>query len=209
MAGASSAPPAATSERLASGIPIFAPFAATIRSHASAISIPPATAKPSIAAISGLRDARWAMPAKPRSPNHGDSPLTNAPRSIPALKKPPAPVSTPTDRPSSESSSSSAPATPSATAPLTALRTSGRLSVINRMLPRRSVSTTSESFMAASYAANRVRSGSRSPRSTARSTSTQSIPRACASTRACGLMTCAASTPRQESMAGSRRIRSR
>ena len=60
--------------------------------------MPPATAKPSIAAISGLRDARWAMPAKPRSPNHGDSPLTNAPRSMPAQKKPPAPVSTPTDR---------------------------------------------------------------------------------------------------------------
>jgi hypothetical protein len=67
-------------------MPIFAPFAATIRSHASATSRPPASAKPSIAAISGLRAARWAMPAKPRSPNHGDSPLTNAPRSMPALK---------------------------------------------------------------------------------------------------------------------------
>ena len=33
--------------------------------------MPPATAKPSIAAISGLRAARCAMPAKPRSPNHG------------------------------------------------------------------------------------------------------------------------------------------
>ncbi len=63
--------------------------------------MPPATAKPSIAAISGLRDARWAIPAKPRSPNQGASPLTNAPRSIPAQKKPPAPVSTPTDRLSS------------------------------------------------------------------------------------------------------------
>ena len=36
-------------------------------------------------------------------------------------------------------------------------------------------------------AAKSVRSGSRSPRSTARSTSTQPIPRASASTRACGL----------------------
>jgi hypothetical protein len=61
----------------------------------------------------------------------------------------------------------------------------------------------------ASYAANSLSSGSRSPRSTARSTSTQSMPRACASTRACGLIRCAASTPRQEPSAGSRRIRSR
>ena len=82
----SSAPPAATSERLASGMPMRAPLAATMRSHDRAISRPPASAKPSTAAISGLRDARWAMPAKPLSPNHGDSPFTNAPRSMPALK---------------------------------------------------------------------------------------------------------------------------
>src|SRR5256885_12913648 len=44
-----------------------------------------------------------------RSPNQADSPLTNAPRSIPALKKPPAPVSTPTESSSSSSSSSKAP----------------------------------------------------------------------------------------------------
>ena len=103
--------------------------------------MPPATAKPSIAAISGLREARWAIPAKPRSPNQGDSPLTNAPRSMPAQKNPPAPVSTPTDRPSSSSSSSRAPATPAATAALTAFRTSGRLSVISSTFPRRSVRT--------------------------------------------------------------------
>src|SRR5437763_1583547 len=139
----SSAPPAATSERLTSGIPIFAPLAATIRSQASAISMPPARAKPSTAAINGLREARWVKPAKPRSPNQADSPLTNAPRSIPALKKPPAPVSTPTESSSSSSSSSRAPATPAASAALTALRTSGRLSVINRTLPRRSVITAS------------------------------------------------------------------
>src|SRR6516165_4831383 len=137
----SSAPPAATSERLASGIPSFAPFAATIRSQERAISIPPATANPSIAAISGLRAARWAIPAKPRSPNHGDSPLTNAPRSMPALKNPPAPVTTPTSRFSSPSSSSSAPPTPAASAAFTEFRTSGRLSVITRALPRRSATT--------------------------------------------------------------------
>ena len=56
---------------------------------------------------------------------------------------------------------------------------------------------------------NSVSSGSRSPRSTARSTTTHSIPRAAASTEACGLICCAASTPRQSLNAGSRRIRSR
>ena len=59
------------------------------------------------------------------------------------------------------------------------------------------------------YAANSFSSGSRSPRSTSRSTSTHSIPRACASTRAWGLIRCAASTPRQAPSAGSRRMRSR
>src|SRR5215212_8553208 len=52
-----SAPPAATSERLASGIPMRASRAATMRSQASAISNPPATAKPSMAAMSGLSAA--------------------------------------------------------------------------------------------------------------------------------------------------------
>src|SRR5204863_412751 len=148
----SSAPPAATSERLASGMPILAPLAATIRSQARAISIPPATAKPSTAAISGLRDARWALPAKPRAPNQGDSPLTNAPRSMPALKNPPVPVSTPTDRSSSSSSWSSAPATPAASAALTAFRTSGLFSVISRTLPRVSARTGSAVTVLASVA---------------------------------------------------------
>src|SRR5947209_324619 len=144
----SSAPPAATSERLASGMPSLAPLAATIRSHASAISSPPARAKPSIAAISGLREARWVIPAKPRSPNQGDSPFTNAPRSMPAEKNPPAPVSTPTARLSSPSSSSSAPPTPAASAALTAFLTSGRLRVMSRTFPRRSASTGSEATAA-------------------------------------------------------------
>src|SRR3954451_19763129 len=137
----SRAPPAATSERLTSGTPSFASRAATMRSQASALSSPPATAKPSTAAISGLRDARWTMPAKPRSPPHGRSPVTNALRSIPAQKKPPAPVRTPTLRPSSASSSSSPAAIPSASGRLTALRASGRLSVMTRTLSRRSVRT--------------------------------------------------------------------
>ena len=62
---------------------------------------------------------------------------------------------------------------------------------------------------AGGYAPNSVSAGSRSPRSTARSTSTQRMPRASASTRACGFTTCAASTPRHSPSAGSSRIRSR
>jgi hypothetical protein len=57
--------------------------------------------------------------------------------------------------------------------------------------------------------AKSVSSGSRSPRSAARSTSTQRIPRASARVAACGLIACAASTPRQSALAGSIRIRSR
>src|SRR5437763_8608237 len=81
------------------------------------------------------------MPAKPRSPTQGRSPVTNALRSIPALKPSPAPVRTPTARSPSASSLSRAAATPSASARLIALRASGRLSVISRTLPRRSVRT--------------------------------------------------------------------
>ena len=56
---------------------------------------------------------------------------------------------------------------------------------------------------------NSVRSGSFSPRTTARSTSTHAMPRDSASTLACGLICWAASTPRQSAIAGSRRMRSR
>ena len=49
-------PPApAMSPRLTSGTPNRVPFEATIRSQESTISKPPATAKPSTAAMSGLR----------------------------------------------------------------------------------------------------------------------------------------------------------
>ncbi len=57
--------------------------------------------------------------------------------------------------------------------------------------------------------AKRVRSGSRSPRRTWRSTSTQSIPRDSARTRAWGLIDCAARIPRQRPKLGSVQIRSR
>src|SRR4051794_26873074 len=112
-----------------------------MRSHASAISSPPATAKPSIAAMSGLRAERWTMPAKPRPSTRGLSPATNALRSMPALKPLPAPVRTPTVRSSSASSASRAAATPCASAALTALRASGRLRVMRRTPSRRSVRT--------------------------------------------------------------------
>src|SRR4051794_30046633 len=125
-------------------MPSLAPLDATRRSQASAISRPPATAKPSIAAISGLREARLTMPAKPRSPTHAFSPATNALRSMPALNPFPAPVRMPTCSSAVSSSSSSAFATPSARARLTALRASGRLSVMSRMPSRRSVRTASE-----------------------------------------------------------------
>ncbi len=60
------APPAATSERLTSGTPRRAPREATIKSQASATSSPPATAKPSTAAISGFSAGRSTIPANPR-----------------------------------------------------------------------------------------------------------------------------------------------
>src|SRR6476620_731748 len=143
-----SAPPAATSERLTSGIPSFAPRAATMRSQARAISRPPATAKPSIAAISGFFEPRWTMPANPRSPTHGRSPATKALRSMPAQNALPAPVRMPPLSSGASSSSSSAAATPSASGRLTALRASGRLRVMSRTLSRRSVRT-GWSFIAA------------------------------------------------------------
>ncbi len=58
-------------------------------------------------------------------------------------------------------------------------------------------------------AANSVRSGLRSPRSTAGSISTQVIPRDSASTRACGLISWAARTPRQRVIPGSSHMRAR
>ena len=54
-----------------------------------------------------------------------------------------------------------------------------------------------------------VSSGSRSPRRTPRSTSTQRRPRASASVRACSTTFCAARTPRTRAIPGSGRIRSR
>ena len=58
-------PAAATNERFTSGRPKAAAVEATMRSHESAISQPPASAGPSTAAMIGLVRSRCAMPAKP------------------------------------------------------------------------------------------------------------------------------------------------
>ena len=59
-------PPApATSERFTSGMPNVALREATTRSHASTTSVPPASAGPSTAAMSGFVRSRWVRPAKP------------------------------------------------------------------------------------------------------------------------------------------------
>src|SRR3954447_5088184 len=152
-----SAPPAATSERLTSGMPSFAPREATIRSQASAISKPPATAKPSIAAMIGLRGGPCTMPANPRCSANELSPATKAFRSMPAENPLPAPVRMPTCRSSSSSRRSSAAATPVAIAALTALRWSGRLSVISRTPPSASVSTASSAMRSRSLREQRQR----------------------------------------------------
>jgi hypothetical protein len=89
----------------------------------------------------GLRGPRRVMPAKPRVGWWTVSPRTNAPRSMPAQKKPPAPVRTATDSSGSASSRSSASPTPWEIAASTALRTCGRFSVMSRTPPRRSVRT--------------------------------------------------------------------
>ena len=86
---------------LASGMPSLAPRAATIRSQASATSSPPATAKPSIAAMIGLRGGPSTMPAKPRPSTCGLSPWTNAFRSHAGAEAAAGPVRIPTCRSSS------------------------------------------------------------------------------------------------------------
>ena len=58
-------PAAATSDRFTSGMPKVAVVEATTRSHDSTISVPPASAGPSTAAMIGLVRSRWTMPAKP------------------------------------------------------------------------------------------------------------------------------------------------
>ncbi len=96
-------------------------------------------AKPSTAAIIGL--------AAPCCRNLGNAlggpPAANALRSIPEQKPRPAPVTTAAVNPLSASSSSTDRTSPSASSRLMALRASGRLRVMSRTRPRRSVRTSS------------------------------------------------------------------
>ena len=98
-------PPApATRPRLASGMPKVAWSAATTRSHDSMISQPPASAAPLTAAMIGLGNCRWVMPANPPVPPMmaPPSPEAKALRSMPAEKAlSPAPVRTTTAQPAS------------------------------------------------------------------------------------------------------------
>ena len=66
MRGRRNSPPAAaTSERFTSGMPNDAAVDATTMSHARTISVPPASAGPSTAAMSGLVRGRATSPPKP------------------------------------------------------------------------------------------------------------------------------------------------
>src|SRR5271165_7071141 len=94
--------------------------------------------------MTGLTGGRCVMPPKPRSPAVGASPDRKPLRSMPALKVPPAPVSTRTLTSGPESNSSMAAATPRATSPLTAFLASGRLMVMTAMPPLTSVRTASD-----------------------------------------------------------------
>ena len=130
-------PAAATSERLTSGTPNRAAVEATTRSQASTISVPPARAGPSTAAIIGLVRARRAMPPNP--PRlvmiDGAFPAAMAFRSAPAENTDPSPVRMPTQTSGSSSSRSMADSMPWATSSLTALRASGRRIVITATGP--------------------------------------------------------------------------
>ena len=125
--------------------PKMASSAATRRSHQSASSIPPATAYPSTAAITGLDRVSRVGPIGP-GPWSGmgrRSPSATALRSAPAQKVPSAPARTATERASSQSKATKASRSWSAQTLSTALRRSGRLMVTTVTGP--SCSTTSVS----------------------------------------------------------------
>ena len=97
-------PAAATKERLASGSPKRAFDEATMRSHARQISVPPASAGPSTAAMSGLVRSRATMPANPPFAVRSWSrrPALISLRSAPAQKTGGTPVRIPTQSESSD-----------------------------------------------------------------------------------------------------------
>ena len=119
----------------------------TRRSHHSASSIPPATAEPLTAAITGLDSCSRDGPIGAVLDMSGSSGLDIERRSAPAQKVPPAPQRTATDAPSSASNSVKASASAAAVGPSTALRTSARSTITVETLPLRS--TRSRQSMAA------------------------------------------------------------
>ena len=133
-------PPAfATSDRFTSGRPNLATLLATTRSQESTISVPPATAGPSTAAIRGLVRVRRTRPAKPpRSVESLAEPEAIALRSAPAQNDGPLPHRIPIHRSASDSRRSIAASRSSASCWLTALRASGRFSVMIATRPRTS-----------------------------------------------------------------------
>ena len=183
-------------------MPKRASRAATIRSQASATSKPPASAQPSTAAISGLRGGPWTMPAKPRPsdvrPLAGHERLQVHPRA---------------ERAAGAGEDADAQGV-LAVEPVERRRDALGDREVDGVARLRPVERDDQDVAVGLGAdgrahPNSVSAGSRSPRSTARSTSTQAIPRDSASTRACGLTVWAASTPRQAAIAGSSRMRSR
>ena len=140
-------PEPAIKPRLTSGKPNCALSAATIRSQASAISKPPAKAKPSTAAITGFLGGVSMMPPRPRPGSSMRSPFTNALRSMPEQKCPPSPVKMPTVTVSSLSSRSMASAKACEVARSIALRMAGRQSVMTSSLPSCTTRTVGSALM--------------------------------------------------------------
>jgi len=138
-------PPSGNSPQRASETPNRALWAATLMSHACRISVPPAMAGPSTAAISGLVRRR---PLSSGSITDTSSSPSRAPgwsdvialRSAPAQNAPPAPVSTQTRMSGSLSVMSQACCISAIIGPLSALRACGRFIVTISTCPRRSMS---------------------------------------------------------------------
>ncbi len=114
--------------------PNTAPAPATLRSHHSASSRPPATQGPATAAMVGFETLIRQIPSQPSAV----SSRSKATRSAPAQNTPLAPVRIPTRASGSASKSFQARYKPSAVARSMALRRSGRSMVITATGPVRS-----------------------------------------------------------------------
>src|SRR6516162_10916175 len=139
-------PPSGNSPQRASETPNRALSPATRMSVAWSISVPPATATPSTAAISGLVRRRPLSKGSITDASNAPDPASPgcdrviAFRSAPAQNAPPAPVSTHTRMPGSLSTWSQAWRSSASIGPLSAFRTCGRFIVTTRTCPRCSMS---------------------------------------------------------------------